>query len=700
MAADPRSWGPPPRVLVAVSAVVLGVCAVLAVLGAYRTGVTTDEPIHVMRLRNYFDSGWYALDWDYAGGGPGSEGTNTFVYAPVAMLVLHAWSVLWGVEGWHEVATTPHAYDVRHLGVVMFGLVALAAVATLTRAVLGHWRWGLVASAALAAIPMWTGHQMFNVKDVPVATGYTLVTLALVTFVGRRRPSARRRVARVACLVGGLVLTLGTRPGMWSGLFVTVLVAVVGLLAVTRGGMVRRVAVPALVDLAASLLAAAALLVAAYPRLFGSPVRALPRTTESSSSFLDGLKSDRLYVPRHVVEEMPTMLLTFVVLGTLVATLALWRGRRARDVASTRMAVVGTQALVLPVVAIVLGSDLYHGLRQLLFAAPACAVLAAYAMAWLQHRVRTEQRRGRQLVVVVAASAALVLPVVDQVTLQPYQTTYVNLATDLVGAPFNDAATRPGGDFWRASLPELLEGQSLVRQLVCKAALDQDGTTSFPFTDGSEAFSTSRSVDCREEANGPLAPQMLPVVRTPPQDEYDAVFLKALPSNCAPMNEVTRWRHGFELIVTVLGRCTFTPSPLTAAGTQPADAAAATTAPSNLWRFAVDGWQQWPGRVELTSPVPEAVLAFVPSDQCGLTGCVLVLVGSAPTDLVAHISGRQVPVSIAEDGTVRLTITAREGAAESVWVTLTRTSQGPLDVRLSALALTGQHDAGTTEGQR
>ncbi|MDP3893099.1 hypothetical protein, partial [Nocardioides sp.] len=140
---------PPPRALVAVAAVVVTVTTVLAVLGASRTGVTTDEPIHVMRLENFFRTGWYALDWDFGGSGPGSEGTNTFVYAPVTMLLLHAWSVLWGVEAWGEVSTSPHAYDVRHLGVVLIGLVGVAATAAIGRVLLRHWRWGLVAAAVL-----------------------------------------------------------------------------------------------------------------------------------------------------------------------------------------------------------------------------------------------------------------------------------------------------------------------------------------------------------------------------------------------------------------------------------------------------------------------------------------------------------------------------------------------------------------------
>ena len=485
----------------AVAVVVLAVTTVLAVLGAVRTGVTTDEPIHVMRLRNFFDTGWYALDWDYGGAGPGGAGTNTYVYGPVTMLLLHAWSVLWGVEGWHDVATTSRAYDVRHLGIVVMGLVGVLAVAAIGRVVLRSWRWGLVAAAVLAATPLWTGHEMFNVKDIPVATGHTLVTLGLLVYVREGAAPWPLRLARAGCVVAGLVLTLGTRPGMWSGLSVLFAVAVVGVVVCSdhsaarpgrsRGGAreLRRRGAGARRDL---------------PNLFGSPLRALPRTSESSSSFLDGEKSDRLYVPRHLAEDLPTLLTLFALIGTVVVVAMLVRRGRGERVRAARLALVGAQAFTLPVVAVVLGSDLYHGLRQLLFAIPALAVLAAYGIAWCWERPRPSGR-----LVALVAGAALVLPTVDQVTLQPYQTTYVNLATDvLVGHRADDR--RPGGDFWRVSIPELVTGTALDRQLLCKATTTKDTDLAYPFANGGEAFSTSRSTDCREEANGPLAPDGTP----------------------------------------------------------------------------------------------------------------------------------------------------------------------------------------------
>jgi hypothetical protein len=676
---------PPPRILVAVSLVVLTVTTVLAVLGAFSAGVTTDEPIHVMRLSNFFDTGWYALDWDYAGAGPGGDGTNTYVYGPVTMLVLHAWSVLWGVEGWTDVATTSHAYDVRHLGVVVIGLVGVLAVAAIGRVVLRSWRWGVVAAAVLAATPLWTGHEMFNVKDVPVATGHTLVTLGLLVYVRAAPASRRMRAARGACLAAGLVLTLGTRPGMWSGLSVVLAVAVVGVLLASA---TWRSAAIALAEVAGSCAVAAVTLVAIYPNLFGSPLRALPRTSESSSSFLAGEKSDRLYVPRHLVEDLPTLLTLFALVGSVVAVGSIVRWADNDRVRTARLALVGAQAFTLPVVAIVLGSDLYHGLRQLLFALPALAVLAAYGIAWCWERPWPSRR-----VVALVAGVALVLPTVDQVTLQPYQTTYVNLATDvLVGNRADDM--RPGGDYWRVSIPELVSRVALDRQLLCKATVDKDTDLAYPFANGGEAFSTSRNIDCREEANGPLAPERLPVTRLLPVTEYDAVFIGRLPGNCAPLDEVRRWRHGFGVVLTTLGRCRVDPAPLPLAGVRADDPALGTTLPGDLWRYAIDGWLQWPGRAELTSSVPVAELAFRPDPACA-EGCTLTIAGSGAADLRAEVDGVAVPVDRDAAGSLRLDITGPQ-AADDVWVTLASSSGETPTVAMTGLSLTPRTTKGLT----
>lgn len=680
---------PPPRPLVGVGLVVLAVTTVLAILGAFETGVSTDEPIHVMRLRNFFDTGWYALDWDYSGDGPGGAGTNTYVYAPVTMLLLHGWSVLWGVEGWQEVATTSHAYDVRHLGVVVIGLACVAAVAAIGRVVLGSWRWGVVAAAVLAAIPLWTGHTMFNVKDVPVATGHTLVTLALILHVREHPPRPLLRVARSGCLVAGLVLTLGTRPGMWAGVGTVLVVSIIGVVLVST---TRRRAALTLAELLLACGAAAGALVAIYPRLFGSPLRALPRTSEASSSFRDGQSSDRLYVLRHLVEDLPTLLTVFALTGAVVSIAALLRRAHPDRITAVRLALVGAQAFTLPVVAVVLGSDLYHGLRQLLFAIPALAVLSAYGMAWWWERARPRPR-----LLLGTAALALVLPSIDQVTLHPYQTTYVNLATDVLSGSRADD-DRPGGDYWRVSIPELVARSALDRQLLCKATVDEETDLAHPFANGGTAFSTVRNTDCREEANGPLAPEDLPVVRRLPAEEYDAVFIGPLPSNCTRLDQVTRWRHGFEVVLSTIARCTVHPIVLPASGVRASDAARTATLPGDLWRYAVNGWLQWPDRQELTAPVAIAEVALRPGRRACADGCRLVIEGTAPVDLVARIDGAEVPVTHDSQGAVMLPL-RRAQVAGPVWVTLSRRSGETLAMTMSALSLAPNLKQSTTKGQ-
>ncbi|MDP2774100.1 MAG: hypothetical protein Q8O61_11150, partial [Nocardioides sp.] len=531
----------------------------------------------------------------------------------------------------------------------------------------------------LAATPMWTGHAMFNVKDVPVATGYTVATLSLLLFVRSDPVGVRLRVARAAGLVAGLVLALGTRPGMWPGLLAALVVAAAGIL---LGSTTRRGTGFALAEVVASCATAACVLIAVYPRLFGSPLRSLPGTSESSSSFFGGAKSDRLYVPRHLAQEVPTLLLVFAVTGAVLAAAVLWQQRRADPVLAARVALVGVQALALPVVAIVLGSDLYHGLRQLLFAIPAVAVLSAYGMAWWVDRSGT--RVGRVLAL-AATAAALALPTVDQVTLQPYQTTYVSLAADLLSGPGRSPDQRLGADYWRVSLPELVDEAALDRHLLCKAVTDRESGMAHPFTNAGEAFSTSRSLDCREEPNGPLAPEQLPVVRDVPVTEYDAVFIDALPTNCTRLGDVTRWRHGFEVVLSTLGRCALDPAVLDEEGVRVDDPALGTAHHDDLWRFAVDGWEQWPGQPALSSPVPLAELAFRLAPDCAGGGCTLVITGTAPADLVATVSGAEVPVRRTA-GTLRVPV-APQLARDSVWVTLTRRSAGTLGVRLTELRL-------------
>lgn len=515
--------------------VVLVAGVTIAAAGAWRTGVSWDETYHVMRLRNAFAHGWFLLDADLDGGEPGAWVDQRYVYGPVAMLVLHGWSMLWGTEGAGAVADTERAYAVRHLGVVLISLAGTAAAAGLTRLLLRSWGWALVAAAVLVAVPTWNGHAMFNVKDVPVATGYTLVTLGVCLVA---RPAARRRTAAAGALLtlAGLVLAVGTRPGVWPGLALAGALAVVVL-------VVRRRRARAVL-LVAVALAAVGALVLLYPEGFADPVTALVSGALESSRY-GGEQGSWWYLPLYLVIELPTLLLLLGAAGAVLLARALLSRTSTDPLVAT---LVLLQTFLLPGLAVARESNLYTGLRQLLFAAPGLAVLVTVALAVLW-RTWAEHRRGagpRRVLVLVPTLTALAIgaPLLVQAQLFPYSYAFSSVPANLVSPRLaaSDRDLEVQTDYWRTSVRELAPSVPAAGLVTCTPRID-DADRFLPQADESRA-------DCGTDPIGPLAPYA--AARGGTASAGDPTRFVAVDAgsafvgaNCTPLDRVTRrlwWR--------------------------------------------------------------------------------------------------------------------------------------------------------------
>ena len=667
---------PPPRFVVWVSVGVVLAGTVMAVVGALRTGISWDEPFHVMRLRNYFEHGWFSVDWSTDSGASTAGDNNTLVYGPVAMLLLHGLSVLVGVEGWHSVATTPAAYDVRHVGVVLIGLAGTAAAAGITRILLGSWRWAALTAAALLALPMWTGHVMFNVKDVPVATGYTLATLALVAMV---EPSPRRRPLRIAGLATGVTLMVGTRPAMTSAVLVAVVVLVCGALLARSRGVPR----PALGEAVAGVTVAAALLAVAYPRVFVHPLL-LVQSVRQSASFRDNDGAGYLYVPFHLATQFPLLLQGMFAVGLWTAVTMTARHWRLDPVRATRLALVVAQVAALPLVAVAKNSDLYNGLRQLLFASPAWAVLVTLGLLRL---LTWGQLRGRVALVGAAAVVALVVPTAAQATLFPYQYSYFNAALDATGAHVDS-------DYWRTSVPELLPAIPTDGQVVCgptrSTRLGAPAGSAEAHGVGEEAmragrFSSDSSVDCRTDPLGPLSSSWtamgLPHDHLLPHDEFYVVIDRdhAVPRNCTQLASVTRHRNWRQVAMTYVARCRLAPRPLEDSVVF-AHPEGENMAPP-LWAYAPEGWVMRERADALDAASSAASLTFRAPATCQDAACSLVLDADASTDLAVSVNDEPVRAAVAPGS---VTVPLSPGVADA-WVTFTSTSGGPLGLRVRSI---------------
>jgi hypothetical protein len=656
--------------------VVVGAVA-MGVLGALRTGISWDEPYHVMRLRNYFDHGWFALDWAVTGDGSTTADSNTLVYGPVAMLLLHGLTALVGVEGWDSVATTPAAYDERHLGVLVIGLAGTAAAAGITRVLLGSRRWALFTAAALLALPMWTGHLMFNVKDVPVATGYTLMTLAMVAMVA---PVQGHRVLRVGGLAAGITLMVGTRPAMSSAVLAGLAVLAVGVAAAGRFGNART----ALAEATTGVVVAAGVLLLLYPNVFAHPGHLL-QSAEQSASFRGGRSAVYGYVPFHVLAQVPLLLQGFFAIGLITAVTFTWRRWRTDTSQATRLALVGVQLLALPLVAIARNSDLYNGLRQLLFASPAWAVLATVGLA---RAVVWAQDHGRVRLVGGVALVALAAPMVDQALLFPYQYSYFNVALDATGV-------HVPSDYWRTSVPELLPHIPTDGQIVCgptrsstlgAPAGTREAAGIAPDTMLAGRFSSDSSVDCRTDPLGPLSSawtaQGLPYDDALPHNEFYALIDRdhQVPQNCTRLAAVTRNRHGRELAMTYVARCRLDASLLSETPVTFMHQPGENMAP-RLWAYAPEGWVMRGSPAAIDAAGASASVMFETPSGCSHEACRLVLDADAPGDLAASVN--DVPTEVAVTaGSVAVRIPP--GVADA-WVTFERTSGEPLGLRIRSI---------------
>lgn len=484
-------WPPPPRWLVWLSCAVVAIGAVVCVVGALRIGVTVDETFHVVRLQNYLDHGWYLLDDDLSGDKVGAWVGDAYVYAPASTLLLHAVNVLLGNESWGAVATTPAAYAVRHLGIVLIGAVGVAATAAIARRVSGSWHWGLVSAGILSALPMWWGHAMFNVKDVPVGTGYTLVTLGCVLAL---RPddaaAAARRWVPGALLAAGVLLAIGTRPAMWVVLVPTVAwTALVIARTPVDGGVrrSRRVAV-----LAASAAVPLALLALVYPHVFARPDLWLLGSVFDSSS--NEMVASRGHLPFAIATTVPIVLLVLGLLGAY-GRLSAWRVRpRLLTGTTPLMVLLLVQAVLLPVLLVVSGAPVSGGLRHVLFAAPAVAVLMAAGLAQLFDDTGA---RGRQ-VLAGLAGVGMVLPTVTTLQLFPYSYAYVNelsAVTDL----------QSQADFWQASFREYADELGTDDFVVCGANVDADAHPLRQMPNGGQSW-LDVSQECTSTPQGVLTP--------------------------------------------------------------------------------------------------------------------------------------------------------------------------------------------------
>ena len=551
---------PVPRLFLIGAALVGGVAIAIAVLGALEVGVTWDEKTHVLMLETFLREGWnVSPDALLPDGTPDSAYIwGVYVYGPVGELFGHAVAVLAGQEGWSTVSLDAGAYAARHVGTVVIAVAGAAAAGLTVRAVTNSRAFGLIGAVMLMITPLWVGQGMFNIKDIPVASGMAIATFGIVKILaGGVRRSMWLGALTVAA---GSVLAAGTRAAVGVPIAAGLAVgcAVLFLLALRNDGRgAVKISVQSLSLGLAGLGSAYLILVLIYPKAFANPfVLAWEALVVSARFPFDepvltaGVWMEQpppwTYLPLWFGAQLPLLILVGslgCIAGWFVMTIRRLFGQQVslenRQLAM--VAVVVCQMMLMPFVAIMFGSNMYNGTRQFLFVVPAAAVLSTLGV-W-QLALWVSARGGspwRLRALWIAVIVGLVAPVITQIRLFPYSYVGFN-ASALVTPVTGNWAT----DYWRAS------GRELLQRL--------------PPGPESCAYEQSRKGDLHPCSTEPMFAPYLPDrgISAKPgtlgPGEYWMVRenqgITEIPAGCSLHDEITRPLWGQEVIIGQIMRC-------------------------------------------------------------------------------------------------------------------------------------------------
>ncbi len=346
-------------------------------------------------------------------------------------------------------------YESRHLVGAALGLVGIAATWRLAALLAGE-RGGFIAAVILALTPPYWGHAFANPKDAPFAA---LSTLAIVAALSSARAvpripwrSAVEAGAAAGCAMGVRVvgiLLLGWLALAWMG----------HLLARRPPEGWGRALAQLSLRYAAAVAVAWAIMLVGWPWAQLSPwlrpfqaLRQLGHFQMVYDVLFDGRTwpSSALpptYVPTWFALTLPETYFVGAMAGMAVVGLAL-AGRRGALAKAIDVGVIAGAALLLPIVAVIAGTNVYDGQRHFLFVMPLLAALAGAGLSsFLGTRAPWPLRVGIGAAAVVAAGVTAL----DAVRLHPYEYVYFNRG---IAGGLRGAAGRYETDYWGATYRE------------------------------------------------------------------------------------------------------------------------------------------------------------------------------------------------------------------------------------------------------
>ena len=372
---------------------------VMIFVGSQRTGISWDETFHI----NDF------LGPDNV---EGLDSAPLGLYGHSFQLLGFLISSISTGESLDSVSYTVDSLYARHLASATLTIICGAAVARMVWQLRRSAFLSLWAATTLMAVPVFSGHGMFNPKDIPVAAGYTLVTAGCLSALVRVfLPSKSISSGVIDSLVisFGMWIAIGTRyifgVSILVSLFFTLFILV---LAVGRSSATRKSILSVVLGSFGGLLAVwltnPCLLgrtsdaPCSFASLLGNVLAPSRQVAQGIPMFAWGYsypQSDKPLwgLPLYIFNGTPVLIFLFVVIGFLVVAVLVTRfsgelitGRARTTPLFWVLTIVPLvlQAAFTPVVTAITNGAVYDAQRQHLYVYPALVAIAAFGVscAW------------------------------------------------------------------------------------------------------------------------------------------------------------------------------------------------------------------------------------------------------------------------------------------------------------------------------
>lgn len=326
-----------------------------------------------------------------------------------------------------------NTYETRHLINSLFGWLAILFTALLAARV-SDWRTAIIALLFIFFSPRFLGHSLNNPKDVPFALGYIMSLYYTIRLFGTY-PVIRKRTALMLAI--SLALGMSIRVGgLLSFAYVFVMlgfthIGLYGLPSIFKSTQARKYLINAGIASLLSCVLAYVLGILPWPYALQSPIDNPLNALREFSGYSVGIRQlfegenimskdlPKYYLLKYLYLTTPVIILV----GLLIFTLMTIPGLKIKNWNAPLLMI--TFALVFPVAYIFYkGSNVYGGLRHVLFILPVIAVLGALGFRLLLNKL--SDKKWALPVVGVLLLAGLSLPAAHVIKNHPYEYIYFN----------------------------------------------------------------------------------------------------------------------------------------------------------------------------------------------------------------------------------------------------------------------------------